>query len=103
MFTLARWLGPWADTTTAPRVDTTEATIEHIRVRFYGAEDGKPFLIAPGLHYAGPDDARMDRFCRIIAAGGHRVVAPFIPDYLALTPSARAVDDFARVFDSLAT
>ena len=31
----------------------------------------------------------MDRFCRILAAAGHHVVAPFVPGYLALTPDAR--------------
>ena len=43
----------------------------------------------------------MDRFCRILAAGGHLVVAPFIPDYLALMPDAHAIADFARVFAAL--
>lgn len=71
-----------------------------IRVRIYGA--GKPYLVAPGLHYAGPDDPRLDRFCRILASGGHLVIAPFVPDYLALVPTARAIDDFARVFDARA-
>jgi pimeloyl-ACP methyl ester carboxylesterase len=43
----------------------------------------------------------MDRFCRILAAGGHLVVAPFIPSYLALTPNARAIADFETVFHAL--
>ncbi|HEY5944898.1 MAG TPA: hypothetical protein VIV40_05375 [Kofleriaceae bacterium] len=59
-------------------------------------------MIAPGLHYAGPDDVRLDRFCRILARAGHHVVAPFVPDYLALTPNARAIADFAKVFDTVA-
>jgi pimeloyl-ACP methyl ester carboxylesterase len=58
-------------------------------------------LVAPGLHYAGPDDPRLDRFCRILAAAGHLVIAPFIPDYLALTPGARAIRDFERVLDAV--
>ncbi len=40
----------------------------------------------------------MDRFCRVLAAAGHLVIAPFIPSYLALVPDARAKADFARVF-----
>jgi pimeloyl-ACP methyl ester carboxylesterase len=99
---LARWLGPWADSTKSPRVDAVDREIDGIRVRYYGSPRGRTFLIAPGLHYAGPDDVRMDRFCRVLAAAGHHVVAPFIPDYLALTPNARAVADFARVFDTVA-
>lgn len=43
----------------------------------------------------------MDRFCRILAAAGHHVAAPFVPSYLALTPNARAIADFIRVFDAI--
>ena len=100
LVTLARWLGPWADAKKAPAVTTREEPVGNIRVRYYGKPGGKTFLIAPGLHYAGPDDVRMDRFCRILAASGHHVIAPFIPDYLALTPNARAIDDFKRVFEA---
>jgi len=101
--TLARWLGPWADAKTSPNVATEDTSVDEIRVRLYRPA-GKPratFLIAPGLHYAGPDDVRMDRFCRILAAGGHLVVAPFIPSYLALMPDARAIADFERVYRAL--
>ena len=100
VFTLARWLGPWADTTRAPEVPTRDTEVAGLRVRVYGRE-GRPYLIAPGLHYAGPDDPRMDRFCRILAAAGHHVAAPFVPSYLALTPDARAIADFIRVFDAI--
>lgn len=101
MLTLARWLGPWSDSTKAPRVVIADDELGGIHTRLYGKLGRRTFLIAPGLHYAGPDDPRMDRFCRILAAAGHHVVAPFIPDYLALTPGRRAVADFARVFDAL--
>lgn len=111
MATLARWLGPWADSTRAPEVTTREESVAShgagdIRVRLYRRRDMRPgdergaFIIAPGLHYAGPDDPRMDRFCRILAAGGHLVIAPFIPSYLALIPRRAAIDDFERVFDA---
>lgn len=100
MWTLARWLGPWADATRAPDVPTRDREVAGVRVRVYGRE-GSPYLIAPGLHYAGPDDPRMDRFCRILAAGGHHVAAPFVPSYLALKPDARAIADFIRVFDAI--
>jgi len=100
LFTLARWLGPWADATRAPDVATRDEQVAGLRVRVYGRE-GRPYLIAPGLHYAGPDDPRMDRFCRILAAAGHHVAAPFVPAYLALTPDAQAIADFTRVFDAI--
>ena len=100
---LARWLGPWADPKSAPAVAITDDDVDGMRVRVF-APRGVPrrtFLIAPGLHYAGADDPRMDRFCRILAAAGHLVVAPYIPDFLALQPSARAKLDFARAFRAL--
>jgi pimeloyl-ACP methyl ester carboxylesterase len=101
LVTLARWLGPWADATRAPDVLVREERVDELRVRLYGEPWRSTFLVAPGLHYAGADDPRMDRFCRILAEAGHLVVAPFVPDYLALTPNARAIRDFARVFDAL--
>lgn len=72
-----------------------------------GARRGAPrgirstFLIAPGLHPACADDPRMDRFCRILTCAGHQVVVPYIPDFLALVPTARAKHDFLRAFDAL--
>jgi len=99
--TLARWLGPWADSKKAPDVPVAEHDVDGIRVRLYGTLKHQTYLIAPGLHYAGPDDPRLDRFCRVLARSGHHVVAPFIPDYLALEPCARAIADFKRVFEWL--
>jgi len=98
--TLARWLGPWADATRAPDVAILDDDLDGMRVRVYGTRERAraTFLIAPGLHYAGPDDPRMDRFCRILAAAGHVVIAPFVPSYLALVPDEQAKRDFARVF-----
>jgi pimeloyl-ACP methyl ester carboxylesterase len=96
--TLARWLGPWADATKAPHVRIRDEMLDELRVRIYEGP-GTPFLIAPGLHYAGADDPRLDRFCRILAAAGHHVVAPFIPAYLRLMPNGSAIDDFRRVFE----
>jgi pimeloyl-ACP methyl ester carboxylesterase len=95
---LARWLGPWADATKAPDVEVSETVEAGTRVRLYGR--GSPYLIAPGLHYAGPDDPRMDRFCRVLASAGHLVIAPFVRDYLALVPCARAIADFRAVYDA---
>jgi pimeloyl-ACP methyl ester carboxylesterase len=100
---LARWLGPWADAKKAPRVNVIDDELDGMRVKIFGEArpNARTFLIAPGLHYAGADDPRLDRFCRILARAGHLVVAPYIPDYLALIPTARAKADFTRVFDAL--
>jgi pimeloyl-ACP methyl ester carboxylesterase len=84
-------------------VETVDEDVDGMRVRVYRGTKAprSTYLIAPGLHYAGADDPRMDRFCRILAASGHLVVAPFIPAYLALTPDATAIADFRRAFDAL--
>ncbi len=100
---LARWLGPWADGNRAPTVAITDDQVAGIHVRIFRPRRTpvRTFLIAPGLHYAGADDPRMDRFCRILASAGHLVVAPYIPDFLALMPTEQAKHDFIRVFDAL--
>jgi len=100
---LGRWLGPWSDPARAPDAIVDDEVIAGLRIRVYRPrrEPRATYLIAPGLHYQGPDDPRLDRFCKILAAAGHLVVAPFIPDYLALTPCAGAKRDFARAFAAL--
>jgi pimeloyl-ACP methyl ester carboxylesterase len=101
--TLARWLGPWADTAKAPAVPVADEDLDGMRVRVFGRRDKhrSVFLIAPGLHFAGADDPRMDRFCRVLARAGHLVVSPYIPDYLALVPCERAKHDFVRALDAM--
>jgi len=105
--TLLRWLGPWADPVARPPARIEDDALDGpwpLRVRLYHPH-GTPratVLIAPGLHYAGADDPRMDRFCRILAAAGRLVIAPFLPDFLALVPTPRVIDDFARVYDARA-
>jgi len=101
---LARWLGPWASG--APRVAIREVAMAGeqamIRTRHYGDAGNAPLIIAPGLHLAGPDDPRLDRLCRVLAASGHEVIAPFLPDHVRLVPGARACQDFVRVIDACA-
>ncbi len=82
-----------------PRVGATsrlEAYLYHPPRAPLGA-----YLIAPGLHFLGPDDPRLDRFCRVLAAAGFLVAAPFLPAYVDLHVRADAADDlelFARAF-----
>ena len=58
-------------------------------------------LVAPGVHYDGPDDVRLDRLCRILAGSGRVVIAPFLRDFLALRVVPRAVTDLEDVFEAL--
>lgn len=106
--TLARWLGPWADEGRAPDVErhsievglpggrATDVRVYHPRGRAVGA-----YLVTPGLHFEGPDHPRLDRLAAILAAAGHRVYAPYLPDYAALRLDPRVCDDLRAVFEAL--
>lgn len=104
--TLARWLGPWSRAR-APRDVRREVVVldpargyrafaYRGRTRARGA-----YLVAPGLHYAGPEDPRLDRFCRVLADAGFVVLAPALPDHLALRVAPSATDDLAVAWDAL--
>ena len=109
--TLARWLGPWAGDRGQPPVRREPLSIAPQRpgdrpfeAWLYLPARGRArgaYLIAPGLHYAGPADPRMDRFCAILAAAGIAVLAPFLPDYTALRIDPRAERDLERALDAL--
>lgn len=115
---LARWLGPWADPTRVPQgvVRRTErldlprsvrgGTLDGpVRTYRYEPRNGRvtgAYLVVPGLHYAGPDDPRLDRFCRVIASAGFIVVALFLDDYLRLEVTSRAAEETAVACDHVA-
>lgn len=104
MLKLVRWLGPWEKTGVPRDVTRTEQTIESKRrMRAYlyrpAEEPRGVYVIAPGLHFLGPDDPRLDRFCRILAASGVLVLAPFLPDHCGLRVTDRTTDDLAAAFD----
>ncbi len=104
---LARWLGPWADQQRAP-AGVTRTVIEPqggapgARI-FTGPRPVGAVLLVPGLHYAGPDDPRLDRLARVLAAAGAWVYAPCLPDFLALRLSPRVIDDTIRAHDAALT
>ncbi len=111
---LAYWLGPWTSDDGVPAdVRTEEEQVppalgagagRPMRARIYRptrrAAQGS-LLVVQGLHYAGPDDPRMDRVARILAASGLVVYAPFLPDFAALRVAETLVTDTARAFDRL--
>lgn len=55
------------------------------------------FIVVQGLHYQGPDDPRLDRFCRVLAGAGLMVHAPMLPSYLDLLLSPTVADDLEAV------
>lgn len=109
---LARWLGPWTPDSAIPTdVERREIPIptrgpddRPFRARVY-APAGRPpigaLLLVPGLHYAGPDDVRMDRFAAILANAGLLVLAPFLPDFARLRVGPGLMGDVERSFDVL--
>jgi pimeloyl-ACP methyl ester carboxylesterase len=102
---LVRWLGPWSREDRAPRdVVRTELTLDdEVRAYLYRPRQ-RPFgayLIAPGLHYLGPQDPRLDRLARVLSSAGLLVLAPFLRDHLALRVRETCVDDLARAWDAI--
>lgn len=57
------------------------------------------YLVLPGLHFLGPDDPRLDRFCRVLARAGFLVVAPFIRSYTDLVLRRSAFEEARAAFD----
>jgi pimeloyl-ACP methyl ester carboxylesterase len=105
LLALFRWLGPWANGVT-PRAVTraVRSSSAHDKAYLYAPEGRAPrgaYLVAPGLHYQGPDDPRLDRFCRVLAASGLLVLAPFLPEFLRLRLAPSTADDLAAAFDDL--
>ncbi|MGZ3423713.1 MAG: alpha/beta hydrolase family protein [Polyangiales bacterium] len=97
MATLVRWLGPWEKDGVPAGVDRRELDLEGMRAYVYrGRRIEGLWVLAPGLHFLGPDDPRLDRFARILAASGRMVLAPFLPSHLALRVSERTTGDLAK-------
>ncbi|HZO17058.1 MAG TPA: hypothetical protein VFB62_27465 [Polyangiaceae bacterium] len=90
--TLIRWLGPWASPEHVPDVRRERVAIDAYVYEPHGRATGV-YVVVPGLHYAGPDDPRMDRFCRVLSAAGLIVVAPFVRCYRTLEVRADASTD----------
>jgi pimeloyl-ACP methyl ester carboxylesterase len=59
------------------------------------------FLVTPGLHFEGPDDPRLERFCRVLAHAGFRVVAPTLPAFAEQLVRDDVIDDLELVARAL--
>lgn len=106
---LARTLGPWANWASGRIPDVVrrsvtiptrrdrpafEAWLYTPRTRPLGA-----LLIAPGLHWLGPADPRLDTFCRSLADAGLVVLCPFLPDFGQMRVRSSLGADLLRAFD----
>lgn len=97
MATLVRWLGPWEEGGVPPGIGRQELDLGGMRAYVYrGRRIDGLWILAPGLHFLGPDDPRLDRFARILAASGKVVLAPFLPSHVDLRVSDRTTADLAR-------
>ena len=112
MATVARWLGPWADIHARPaRVSRRPLQVpcqtpdkDSFEAWLYAPTDAPiagAYAIAPGLHFEGPGDPRMDRFCRILAASGCLVISPFIDDFMHLRVTPRALLEYQDAIRAL--
>jgi pimeloyl-ACP methyl ester carboxylesterase len=100
---LVRWLGPWSRAVPSRPV-REERRLGDLRAYLYRPGHRRPiaaYLLAPGLHFLGPDDPRMDRFARVLAEAGFLTLAPFLSDHLALRASPDATRDLMAAFDDL--
>src|SRR5947207_2699541 len=97
----ASFVGPSAGGGVAGGVSSAAATPAFVagRTRAYvydpppTARAAGVYLVLPGLHFLGPDDPRLDRFCRALAASGFVVVAPFIRAYNRMLLDPSSFDD----------
>ena len=107
LWALARWLGPWSDGERVPPARIETLSVAGSRGPFRAWRFAPPrasigsYLIAPGLHFEGPADPRLRRFCAVLAAAGFEVLAPFLPDFLALEVAESATADLDAAFDEL--
>jgi len=124
--TLLSWLGPWRRASALPHGVRRERQV--LRAGWTPGRKGRragpvdrrgpaqlevwtftprrtplgTYLVAPGLHFDGPEDPRFERFCRVLAHAGFRVVAPTLPAYAELRVHPSAVDDLDLVVSEVA-
>ncbi len=102
---MARWLGP--ATSTPPGIEREAITIAHdtpFPAYLYRRTQGPllgAVLISPGLHFAGPEDPRFDRFSRVLARSGALVLAPFLPTYQQMDVTPAAIAELSAALDVL--
>ena len=98
---LARWLGPWAGDAIPRGVSRSVVSLSagERATRAYVYEPPSAargvYVVAQGLHYEGPADARLDRFLRVLAQAGFVTVAPFLRDFNDLLIAPTTADDLA--------
>jgi pimeloyl-ACP methyl ester carboxylesterase len=103
---LLRWLGPWTSQQRAPKGIVRESHMleKNIDMEMWvyshpHRQKGAIFVI-PGIHYEGPSDVRLDRFCRVLADSGMVVCCPFIPSMISLVMNKNVLQEVEVSFRS---
>ncbi len=92
--TLLWWLGPWCDQTRAPNNIQHQDCSISFRFRVYRPRRySKAVMVLPGLHPDGIDDARLDRFCRVLASAGVLVGIPELPTMMRSMMEPKLLDE----------
>ncbi len=97
--TLARYMAPWSGDN-APDCPEMWTEIAGAKVQVFG-DSGALLIIGPGLHFLGPDDLRLRRVAKILAASGFLVFAPYVEDYLQLKVTKSALQQFDSVCNDI--
>jgi pimeloyl-ACP methyl ester carboxylesterase len=108
---LLRWLGPWAQGKGSPGPVArrqlhlpAELRAPGVEALVYRPTDRAPigsYLLAHGLNPQGPDDARCDRFARVLAHAGFLVMVPRLSAFTQLRVDASAGAELSRALQAL--
>lgn len=96
------WLGPWSDQEKSPQ--KIEKEILPLENRFdlwiynHPKRNLGTIFVIPGLHPEGPEDIRLDRFCRVLANSGMRVGVPSLPTMRDVVMSPAVLEDTKHAF-----
>ncbi len=92
--TLLWWLGPWCDQSRVPKEIQCQDHEVPFRFRVYRPRQySKAVMVLPGLHPDGLDDARLDRFCRVLASAGVMVGISELPTMMRSMMAPELLDE----------
>ena len=111
---LTRWLGPWTRGNRSPPAVARRRLLlaaqyegdQPVDALVYTPADRPAigsYLLVHGLNPLGPDDARCDRFARILAHAGFVVLCPRLDALTEIRLDASAVDQLSRSLEALVT
>lgn len=103
LFTLMYWLGPWTDQEKYPSKVTREghkyrSLVDEDLWIYRGRKSRRPLFLIPGIQHLGPNDPRLDRFARVLAASGYIVGVPSLPTMIGLRMEEALLEDTTAAF-----